>query len=662
MKKKKIFGIGFKLIFGITVASNLLLGSLVIFLWFTSTQTDIKVKELFYIRDQFSAELRKEILDTQQNNLKIPGMLEISPNAKINQWLTENYAIKQLDVIQGRTNYVKKYNRKQRRDLSKGKFVVSIANSDILISSGILNDSGEFSNSIQRQKISTTSPASNIITINNMISQISKEKITLESIRKGISGVKLFIANEGIHSESVRNKMLNEIEQIQQKQQILGQYKKMVNWLSVLICFLVLVVNSIVLFLLSRSLIIKPIQQIAQKMKLLGGGDLNTTLNFNRNDEIGALADDFNQLVEKLRRMMQQFSTNHRKLTDHAEQLLLFSDELNEKSNHMKQASEHVSVEAKETVASINSMAAFTEQMKSQIIEVSDFSLQASSDMEQIRSHATGMTQALDDLSSSAEAIDSSMGKIIEKVTDSSQVAENVTSKVKVTSQSIHDLSRSTSEIVNIIQVIQNLASQTNLLALNASIEAASAGSHGKGFAVVAGEVKLLAKQTAQATTDIKTKIGTIQSETVIKMENVSGIVEIMDEIDTMMASISHSVHDQLTDLKQVLNSITKTTLVAGAVKEQIDHGLQIGIKAHEKLQELKDPMINISKNTEDASTRTNNILDLIIDVHQSINETSKGAVGVKSKAEALIQMAGVIKSNIEEFHMDDSSSEDNGN
>ena len=62
-------------------------------------------------------------------------------------------------------------------------------------------------------------------------------------------------------------------------------------------------------------------------------------------------------------------------------------------------------------------------------------------------------------------------------------------------------------EIGKVIEVIQDIAEQTNLLALNATIEAARAGDAGKGFAVVATEVKELAKQTANATIDIRKRI-----------------------------------------------------------------------------------------------------------------------------------------------------------
>lgn len=68
-------------------------------------------------------------------------------------------------------------------------------------------------------------------------------------------------------------------------------------------------------------------------------------------------------------------------------------------------------------------------------------------------------------------------------------------------------------QIVNIIGMIDDIAFQTNLLALNASVEAARAGDAGKGFAVVAIEVRRLAQSSASASADIKALIETSVAE-----------------------------------------------------------------------------------------------------------------------------------------------------
>ncbi len=78
-------------------------------------------------------------------------------------------------------------------------------------------------------------------------------------------------------------------------------------------------------------------------------------------------------------------------------------------------------------------------------------------------------------------------------------------SKSEQALQRVDELGIAANEISKVTEVITETSVQTNLLALNATIEAARAGEAGKGFAVVANEIKDLAKQTAQATLDIKT-------------------------------------------------------------------------------------------------------------------------------------------------------------
>ena len=74
-------------------------------------------------------------------------------------------------------------------------------------------------------------------------------------------------------------------------------------------------------------------------------------------------------------------------------------------------------------------------------------------------------------------------------------------------------LGQSLTSVGRVAADIEAIARQTNLLALNATIEAARAGDAGRGFAVVAGEVKLLAKQTSEATAEIDATIGALGGE-----------------------------------------------------------------------------------------------------------------------------------------------------
>ena len=92
--------------------------------------------------------------------------------------------------------------------------------------------------------------------------------------------------------------------------------------------------------------------------------------------------------------------------------------------------------------------------------------------------------------------------------------ASAMESGVVEASRQVEALSGHSGEINSIVDLIGGIASQTNLLALNAAIEAARAGEAGRGFAVVASEIRQLAERTAQATSDIVSKIDELQQIT----------------------------------------------------------------------------------------------------------------------------------------------------
>src|SRR5690606_39668296 len=86
-------------------------------------------------------------------------------------------------------------------------------------------------------------------------------------------------------------------------------------------------------------------------------------------------------------------------------------------------------------------------------------------------------------------------------------VAEESGTVMNAATEAMDKITASSSEISNIIGLIDDIAFQTNLLALNASVEAARAGEAGKGFAVVAVEVRRLAQSAAEASSEVKALI-----------------------------------------------------------------------------------------------------------------------------------------------------------
>lgn len=135
-------------------------------------------------------------------------------------------------------------------------------------------------------------------------------------------------------------------------------------------------------------------------------------------------------------------------------------------------------------------------------------------------------------------------------------VSEDAVDKSKKTGVKMNELGDAAQAIGKVTETINDISEQANLLALNATIEAARAGEAGKGLAVVANEIKALAKQTAEATLDIKTKIESVQhtsSETIIT-ENITQVNTKVHDV----AEASGHVMDSAEELKRLSAKINE--------------------------------------------------------------------------------------------------------
>jgi methyl-accepting chemotaxis protein len=143
--------------------------------------------------------------------------------------------------------------------------------------------------------------------------------------------------------------------------------------------------------------------------------------------------------------------------------------------------------------------------------------------------------------------------------------AENSGDIVRNAVTAMNQIEKSSSEIGQIIGVIDEIAFQTNLLALNAGVEAARAGEAGRGFAVVASEVRSLAQRSADAAKEIKALISASTSQVLsgVKLMAETGavsekIITKVVEIDSGVAQLASSSTEQSTGLAEVTVAITQ--------------------------------------------------------------------------------------------------------
>ncbi|MDD1016086.1 methyl-accepting chemotaxis protein [Pseudomonas sp. TNT2022 ID1025] len=231
------------------------------------------------------------------------------------------------------------------------------------------------------------------------------------------------------------------------------------------------------LWLLRRRL--RPLGDLLQQAQALGAGDLQARLPVSSHDEIGQLAQSFNQMGEALASMVEHIRTAAEQVSSRAQAL----------SGMSSGACEGMEQQSGE----ITSMAGAVEEFSATSMNIAD-NMGSTERMAQDNVQQTRIgREAMDQASSSLE-----------------QIARALAGTAEV----VDTLGLRSEEIGGIVGVITSIAEQTNLLALNAAIEAARAGEQGRGFAVVADEVRSLASRTRQATDEISTMIGSIQQET----------------------------------------------------------------------------------------------------------------------------------------------------
>ena len=168
-------------------------------------------------------------------------------------------------------------------------------------------------------------------------------------------------------------------------------------------------------------------------------------------------------------------------------------------------------------------------------------------------------TQSMADLANIVEASAETANQAHCVAEDANKVAYDGKGVVGSAVQAMHEIEKSSSEIADIISIIDEIAFQTNLLALNAAVESARAGEAGKGFGLVAAEVRSLAQRTTESAKQINALVTGSQQRVKdgVELVNRTGstldqIVGKVEELNDMFTNINQATADQTDGLSEV--------------------------------------------------------------------------------------------------------------
>ncbi|KZS43822.1 chemotaxis protein [Paenibacillus glucanolyticus] len=386
---------------------------------------------------------------------------------------------------------------------------------------------------------------------------------------------------------------INKNEALAKQADEIASNSELQNMMIMLIGVAAIVYFAIQGYLLTRS--IRPLNQMSDQLLRIadGGGDLVTRLNITTKDEIRAVADAYNKLVEGFRALVVQ-------VQDTAGQVGTAASTLHSTTEEIRQASQQTSGIMEELAAGVENQLQDTEETTATV-----------TDMAEGMKHITLAAKDVSGLAATANKL-ASEGE--QAIIHTLNQMEGIRTSVDQSAQSVRALGEKASNIGAMGQIIIEIAEQTSLLALNASIEAARAGEHGRGFAVVAAEVRKLADQASNSSVEIRQFVHELQQD----IYDLAGVMEQGTREVTEGMSVAQGAERAFKDIEQSVVELNEQIQGVTVATEQMNSGADDLVHAIRRIQEVTE---TTAGGTQSVSAATEEQLASMEEITNSVED-----------------------------------------
>ena len=278
-----------------------------------------------------------------------------------------------------------------------------------------------------------------------------------------------------------------------------------------------------------------------------GEGDLTRRLEIDGRDEVAQIAQGFNGFADTVNDVLLEVRAS--------------SSSVNEASSEIANGSQDLSRRTEQAASNLQETSTAMEQIASTVENTAQSARQA------------------DQLSQEATSAANRGGEIARQAVNTMEAVD-----------------AQTTQISDIVRLIDEIAFQTNLLALNASVEAARAGEQGRGFAVVAGEVRQLASRSASAAADIKKLIDTSVAQTREGTDLVRTAGDSMQEIVTAVARVSDVLAEINAATQEQSQGVTQVIQAVNDLDQMTQHNASMVEESTVAAEQMRDQAARLAE------------------------------------------------------------------
>ena len=413
---------------------------------------------------------------------------------------------------------------------------------------------------------------------------------------------------------------------------------------------LVAIIIGLSVAVLITKAITGPVYQTVDLAHSMAQGDLTKRLEVKSDDEIGDMAKALNKTCDELSKILKGIQQNAQTLASASEEVSAISTQLASGSEQMNHQAVTIAGATEEMSANIKTVDSSAAKMNESSQAVSSAATQISHNMQTVASAVEQVQANTSSIASASEEMSSTIAEIAQNAEKANTTTRNAVKSVDEASEQVGALAHSSQEINQIIEVIMDIAEQTKLLALNATIEAARAGEAGKGFAVVANEVKDLAKQTNDATEDIKRRVEGMQGTTKSTVDKINGINAVIKEVNEIVGIIATAVEEQNATMKSNAESISQ---VASGIQEVSKNVSEVNTGVTDIAKSISGVAQGaqvVARSAAEASSGAVEVSNNIGGISKAVAEASQGAQQLNTAAGDLSRMAQSLQEMVAKF------------